>query len=73
MSQSLIAISENKAKGINECYSFNEIIQMSAGTLLDMCFEIDSGNDFVNYVQVKKKVYRLDDQERVMVQIIDIS
>lgn len=73
MSQSLIAISENKVKGINECYSFNEIIQMSAGTLLDMCFEIDSGNDFVNYVQVKKKVYRLDDQERVMVQIIDIS
>ena len=67
----MIAISENKKP--SECFSFNEIIQMSASNLIDMCFELDNGHDFVNYVQVKKKLYTIDGYERTLVQIVDIS
>jgi hypothetical protein len=66
ISQSLIAMS-SKNQAVKDCYSFSEVIQMPTSTLVDLCFEIDNGHDFVSYVQIKKKKYSFDGHERCLI------
>jgi signal transduction histidine kinase len=62
---------------LEQVFSFNELLQVESSKLATMSFEIVTGgkdeNQPTSFVQLRKKIYKKGEEERILVQFIDIS